>query len=232
MYFASASEHALHVHQYGDLTIRARLDSGSTVSLEVRTGYPYEQSVSLTLLDDLDDASSISLRVPEWARGTAVLSDGLERTAASGETVVIHGPRPAASPFVLQLPMPPRVTHPHPRVDAVRGQVALERGPFVLAIEDVDLPDGITVNDIAIDPSHVVPAEGGGAAASVLLTEVTAGEDAVPYGDGLPVASAPLGDPPVATFRPYFQWANRGPSTMRVWTPALADTHAPPVPNK
>ncbi|WP_372490719.1 hypothetical protein [Rathayibacter rubneri] len=24
-----------------------------------------------------------------------------------------------------------------------------------------------------------------------------------------------------AEFRPYYTWANRGPSTMRIWTPAL-----------
>jgi DUF1680 family protein len=223
MYFASASEHALHLHQYGDVTIRAQLDSGSTVSVEVRTGYPYEQSVSLTLLDDLDDESSISLRVPAWARGSAVLSDGLDRVTANGETVVITGPRPAGSPYVLHLPMPPRVTRPDPRIDAVRGQVAIERGPFVLAVEDVDLPDGVTVNDIVIDPTDIRPVEGGGAAAPMLLSHVADSEETLPYGEEFPVERTPVDDPSVATFRPYFQWANRGPSTMRVWTPALAE---------
>lgn len=223
MYFASASERALHIHQYGDVTIRAQLGSGSQVGIEVRTGYPYEQSVSLTLLDDLDAQSAVTLRVPAWARGTAVLSDGLERVAASGETVVISGPRPAGSPFVLQLPMPPRVTQPDPRIDAVRGQVAIERGPFVLAVEDIDLPDGITVNDITIDPADVRPAEGGGADVSALLTEVVGAEGTLPFGAEFPVDQKRLDDPSVVRFRPYYQWANRGPSTMRVWTPALAD---------
>ena len=231
MYFASASAHALHIHQYGDLTIRAQLDGGSTVSVEVRTGYPYEQSVSVTLLDDLDAQSSVSLRVPAWARGSAVLSDGLDRAGATGETITISGPRPAGSAFILQLPMPPRVTQPDPRIDAVRGQVAIERGPFVLTVEDVDLPDGITVNDIAIDPAVVRPAEGGGAAVSAVLTEVAGAENTLPYGAALPVDQTRLGDPSVVTFRPYYQWANRGPSTMRVWTPTL-DDHTPPRTNE
>jgi DUF1680 family protein len=146
----------------------------------------------------------------------------------SDETVVINGPRPAGSPFMLQLPMPPRVTQPHPRIDAIRGQVAIERGPFVLAVEDVDLPDGVTVNDITIDPADIRPAEGGGAAASMLLTEASAAEGTIPYADEFAVSRTPLADPSVVTFRPYYQWANRGPSTMRVWTPALADDQAPP----
>jgi DUF1680 family protein len=218
MYFASASEHGLHIHQYGDVTIHARLDSGSAVSLQVRTGYPYDESVTVTLLADLDDRSAISLRVPAWARGAAVLSDGIDRVVVSDDTVVISGPRGTGSQFELRLPMPPRVTRPHARIDAVRGQVAIERGPFVLAVEDVDLPDGITVNDIAIDPADVRPADGREALAS--------------YREELAISGTPLDEPSLVTFRPYFQWANRGPTTMRVWTPTLADDQEPRLNNQ
>jgi DUF1680 family protein len=114
--------------------------------------------------------------------------------------------------------MPPRVTRPHPRIDAVRGQVAIERGPFVLAVEDVDLPDGVTVNDIAIDPEDIRPAHGGGATAS--------------YDEEFATDPKPLDEPSVVTFRPYFQWANRGPATMRVWTPALNHDQEPRLNNK
>jgi DUF1680 family protein len=225
MYFASVSEHALHIHQYGDLTIHAQLDGGSEVSLQVRTGYPYDESVTVTLLGDLDSQSAVSLRVPAWGRGTAVLSDGLDDVEASGDTVVIKGPRSAGTPFMLRLPMPPRVTQPHPRIDAVRGQVAIERGPFVLAVEDLDLPEGVTVNDIAIDPTAVRPVDGGGAEASIVLTRATGTEETLPYGEEFAMSRTPLDGPSVATFRPYFQWANRGPATMRVWTPAVAEDH-------
>lgn len=219
-YFASASEHALHVHQYADLTVHTRLDDGSEIGLQVRTGYPNDESVSVTLLRDLDSGVAISLRVPAWARGHAVLHDGSEHVTANDETVVVHGPRPAGTRFTLTLPMAPRITRPHPRIDAIRGQVAIERGPFVLAVEDVDLPDGVTVNDIAIDPDHVRPFEDG-AQVPVLLSEVADVGGTVPYTDEVSVTETPLPGRPVATFRPYYQWANRGPSTMRVWTPTL-----------
>ena len=38
--------------------------------------------------------------------------------------------------------MPPRLTVPDPRIDAVRGCVAIERGPLVYCIETADLPAG------------------------------------------------------------------------------------------
>jgi hypothetical protein len=55
----------------------------------------------------------------------------------------------------------------------------------------------------------------------VLLTEVADVGGALPYADEVPVSETPSPGRPVATFRPYYQWANRGPSTMRVWTPTL-----------
>ena len=36
----------------------------------------------------------------------------------------------------------------HPRVDAVRGCVALARGPLVYALEQADLPEGAVLEDV------------------------------------------------------------------------------------
>ena len=157
LYFASASEDTLHLHQYADLTVDTTLGSGAPVKLQVRTGYPDAATVSVVLLGALDARSSVALRIPSWARGRAVLSTGAV-IGPDDQTVIVAGPLPAGHEVVLHLPMLPRVTRPHPRVDAIRGQVALERGPFVLAVEDIDLPEGVTVNDIAIDPDRSGPA--------------------------------------------------------------------------
>ena len=38
----------------------------------------------------------------------------------------------------LELPLAPRLTAPHPRIDAVRGCLAIERGPLVYCVEQAD----------------------------------------------------------------------------------------------
>ena len=43
----------------------------------------------------------------------------------------------------LTLPMTPRLVRADERVDAVRGCVAVERGPLVYCVEQADLPDGV-----------------------------------------------------------------------------------------
>ena len=49
--------------------------------------------------------------------------------------------------------MPVRVVVPHPRIDAVRGCVALARGPLVYCIEQADHPDDVAVEDLRLDPA-------------------------------------------------------------------------------
>jgi glycosyl hydrolase family 127 (putative beta-L-arabinofuranosidase) len=54
---------------------------------------------------------------------------------------------------VLDLPVRPRITVPDPRIDAVRGCVAVERGPIVLCAESVDLPPGADLNGLRVLPN-------------------------------------------------------------------------------
>ena len=53
----------------------------------------------------------------------------------------------AGDRIVLTLDMPVRVTEPDPRIDAVRGCVAIERGPIVYCVESADLPAGVDLED-------------------------------------------------------------------------------------
>ncbi|HZW41546.1 MAG TPA: glycoside hydrolase family 127 protein, partial [Agromyces sp.] len=134
----------------------------------------------------------------------AVLSESVhtvERNFSAGDVIE------------LRLPMEPRFSSAHPRIDAVRGQAAVERGPLVLALEDIDLPDGVDVEHVEIDPtfSPVDDIDG----AIVGLRRRTASEDEWPY----TATAAQLGELFTAKMRPYKDWANRGPSTMRVWLP-------------
>ena len=50
----------------------------------------------------------------------------------------------------LRLEMTPRWTYPDPRVDAVRGCVAIERGPLVYCFEQTDQP--ATLDEVAVIP--------------------------------------------------------------------------------
>jgi DUF1680 family protein len=113
--------------------------------------------------------------------------------------------------------------HPDPRIDAVRGTVAVEAGPLVYCLEHLEgseepHPDRFWV-DATEAPSVAAQTTVGGAPAVVVHgSEATPQPSPWPYAAGAP-EEAPTGARREATLIPYALWANRGPSTMRVWLP-------------
>jgi DUF1680 family protein len=185
-YLATTDDGGVQLHQYAPGTVTA----GGT-ALTVETEYPWDGLVRVRV-DAAPEAFTLALRVPAWAEGATVTAQGESRPADPGYVRV----EAAAGDVVeLQLPMEVRTTTAHPRVDAVRGCVAVERGPLVYAAEQAD--HDTPVDDLRIDlaaprdSTHRVDLLGG-------VTTVTAG--------GL-------------TLVPYYAWANRGPAPMRVWIP-------------
>ncbi|MFC4502658.1 MULTISPECIES: glycoside hydrolase family 127 protein [Streptomyces] len=221
-YLATVDDHGLQLHQYADAEI-----STDGLALSVRTDYPHGGSVTVRVDRTPDHPWTLSLRVPDWTRGdTAWLTapEGPRRAVTPGTATVTRVFRPGDE-IRLDLPVRPRWTAPDPRIDAVRGTLAVQRGPLVYCAESVDLPDGHEVDAIRVDAS-AAPQDGPGQAV-VAVGEVTA-HDAQP---AEPWPYRPLDTPtrPPAAERagivlvPYHSWANRGPSTMRVWLP----THGP-----
>jgi DUF1680 family protein len=221
-YFASVSDTALHLHQLGSFRIQTPLD-GHAIDVRLESGFPHEGNVTMTLLAPLPARTFLRLRIPAWARGVATASSTGPGVDIVGDEVVVSGPRPSGQTVTVTFPLEVRVVRPPAHIDAIRGQVAFERGPFVLATEDVDLPHGVTVNDIAIQPEsresvahHLrVRAVRIGGQATSSWPYVVQSEPGPPLDLEPPQPAEDL----VAVYRPYYQWGNRGPTTMRVWTP-------------
>src|SRR5438093_908212 len=124
---------------------RAVCPAAGPVELAVETGYPWSGSVEVEVVACGDAEWTLSLRVPAWARGAVV--DG--RPVAPGYTELTRRWRPGDR-VVLELDVSPRLTAPNPRIDAVRGCLALERGPVVYCFEEADLPAGADLADVAL----------------------------------------------------------------------------------
>lgn len=213
-YVATADADGVQIHQFAPSTIRTTLDDGRRVELEVRTDYPRAGAVTVVAGPEAS-TWTLSLRVPDWARGRAtVLADG-ERTVARDSTVRLTRNFQPGDEVTLELPVAPRWTWPDARIDAVRGQVAIEQGPLVLCAESVDSP-GIDLEALKVltEEPPTVRADGTVVVRAVSQAEPTEGW---PYGDVHAAAERRALDVPLV---PYNQWAERGPSTMRVWLPA------------
>ena len=216
-YFATATGDGVQLHQYGTLELSTELAAGQ-VRLRVETAYPLSGRVSVTIDEAPTDEISLSFRIPAWAIGTATatISCGALTFTASTSRLEMRRVFLPGDVVVLDLHMEPRLTWPDPRIDAVLGAVAIERGPLVLALESTDLPSGWTVNDIEVEAETLTPTERG---ARLRVHRRLPVSESWPYGSMPPKAR----DEGVeADLTPYAHWANRGPSTMRVWLPVSA----------
>ena len=220
-YLATTADGGVQLHQYATSTIRAVVQNAGPVELAVETGYPWSGSVTVDVVACGDAEWTLSLRVPAWARGAVV--DG--RPVAPGYAGLTRRWRPGDR-VVLELDVTPRLTAPNPRIDAVRGCLALERGPVVYCFEAGDLPAGADLADVALQPEPA-PADNGplaplGGVPGVSVAGAVrdlAGWGQIEYVDVRELPRDGAATPARLLAVPYFAWANRGDGGMRVWLP-------------
>src|SRR6185312_822901 len=100
--------------------------------------YPDDGAVDITVTDASPAERELSLRVPAWAAGATLTENGATRPVSPGLVRVARRFTPGET-LALDLPVRPRWTFPDPRIDAVRGCVAVESGPLVMCAESIDL---------------------------------------------------------------------------------------------
>jgi uncharacterized protein len=218
--------------QYAAGDLRVVLDDG-VLALRVTTEYPHDGRVQVEVVAAPEQPVTLRLRVPHWADGARLTGpDGTTIAVRPGWVTVGAATLAAGAVVSLDLPVTPRLTWPDPRVDAVRGTVAVERGPLVLALESVDLPDGVALDQVRLDPAVAPRAQGDGAVVRAHAVALPGGGAGTPpFASGARGADSPETrggagpdddggsvalDLPLV---PYHRWAERGPSTMRVFIP-------------
>lgn len=225
-YVATQTQNGLQMQQYAAVDITADLQHGR-VHLRTQTDYPWQGGVMLTVNETPGASWRLSLRVPGWCPNPRLLINGERAPAHVGGNgyVDIERPWQVNDKIELDLPMPPRLTVAHPRVDPTRGCVAIERGPLVYCLESNDLPPGVNVMDVALarEPhAEVIWRDDVLNGVAVIKAH---GYEVTPLGwqDHL---YRPLGSHTLSARRsialtaiPYFAWDNRGLSAMRVWIP-------------
>jgi len=226
-YITTATPSGLQVHQFLPARVRVTLAAGD-VDLEVVTDYPVSGAVLLRILAAPGGEWELALRIPGWAGSATVAVNGTTDAGTDARGYRVFRRAWAAGDEVrLDLPVEPRLTVAHPAADALRGTVAVERGPVVYALESPDNGE-LDLGSVVLDadaPLTVVPADLFGRTVPVIDA---AGVSAT-HPDWPATGYATLGSPAAEAgavehrvtlrFIPYALWANRGPSTMRVHVP-------------
>lgn len=210
-YIYSRTEDMLLVNLY----IESKTDvkfSGTTFHLEQITDYPREGKVKLKVTPDKPASLKIRFRVPHWLSGQFmpgglytyeddaspvinVTVNGEHIEYIGNQDLVIEREWETGDEIEVDFPMRVRMVKADPRVENNRDKLAVVRGPVVYAAEGID-NEG-SAFDITLDDKETFATTG---MPGMLDRVIGIRSDRI-------------------TLIPYFSWANREPSDMRVWIP-------------
>lgn len=220
----SLSDNGVVVNLYGGNRLDTKLLDGSTLKLIQDTQYPWNGAVKITVEECRDTPMEIMLRIPGWAERAKILVNGKDASvqAKAGTYATIQRTWQAGDVATLDMPMDIKLMEGHPRIEEIRNQIAIKRGPIVYCIESPDLPAGTGILDVYLPENSNLTAQhrpdflGG---VTSISGEVVLREDKK---DGMYRAvDQPKWKTVKTQFVPYYSWCNRGRSEMTVFMPMI-----------
>jgi DUF1680 family protein len=216
-----ASRDAVYVHLYGDSECQARI-GGADVSLRQATEYPWQEKVVIHVDPAKPQRFALMLRIPGWCRAKAAK---IRRNGKAVSFKIVKGYARidavwnAGDRVELTLPMPVEQVESHPSVRMNCAKVALQRGPVVYCLEEVDNGRGLA--DIAISKDAkfsikpIKPEKSLGSALS--LSTMAQRRDPREWNGALYRATRTRAKKVRIKAVPYCLWNNRGDGEMVVW---------------
>jgi len=197
---------------------------GSLLQVRQETDYPWQGAIKIEVEACKNDPFEILLRIPDWCTDASIRLNGetVDEEIISGNYFRLLRPWRPGDIIFLDLSMPVQLIEGHPRIEEVRNQVAIKRGPMVYCIESPDLPAETDNVDVYISGSTEFKIEH---AFDQLAGVTTIVADVLIRKDKKSGLYRPLGTPHFekhsVRFVPYFAWSNRGTSEMTVFLPLV-----------
>ncbi|MGY6647539.1 glycoside hydrolase family 127 protein [Wenyingzhuangia sp. IMCC45574] len=225
----SLAENGVAVNLYGGNKLNTKLLDGSKISLTQESNYPWDGDVKITVNKAKRDAFNVMLRIPGWANGTTVKVNG-QVTAVkvvAGEFATIYRKWRKGDTITLDFPMEVYFVEGHSRIEEVRNQVAVKRGPVVYCLETVDLPkdtkivDAYITGDVNALKAEYKPNFLGGL--TTISGELLIRKD-TPSSNMYHKVSKPKLEKYQTQLVPYYSWSNRNKgkeSGMTVFLPVV-----------
>ena len=198
---------------------RGELDvDGRRVVLQQTTAYPWDGTVTLTVEPAAPATFAVALRIPGWCRSARLKVNGRSVPVRVDKGYARLVRRWAAGDRIdLSMPMPVERIEANPHVRQDAGRVALQRGPVVYCLEEVD--NGRDLSDLVLPLSAKLttkfePSLLGGV---VIVKGKAQRRDSAPWTGRLYGKDATPRRSVAIKAIPYAVWANREPGEMLVW---------------
>ena len=197
-YIYASSDDALWVNLYIGNTGQIRIGE-TDILLTQETDYPWDGSVKLTISTSLPLEKEIRLRIPNWCKTYDLSINGKRINVSEEKGYAVIKDWKSQDVIALDMDMPVEIVAADPHVKENFGKRAIQRGPLVYCMEEIDNP--VYFDQIQLSPSTTFQT----AFASDIL-------------NGIKTIKT-NGRAQSATFIPYYAWDNRKAGKMRVWIP-------------
>ncbi len=230
-YVYSLSPDTLWVNLYAGTDLDTKWTDGMHIKLRQETDYPWSGAVKLTIADAPAKETTLKLRIPGWlhagAAKLAVNGQPLDTALTPGTYADVKRTWKAGDVITLDLAFKPVLLESNPLVEETTDQLAVRCGPLVYCVESNDLPDGVSLTDVALalDEPHrqfIAQRDQIGNAKLVTLTVPAFARQRSAWSPNQLYREAPA--PTAKEFPlklvPYYAWGNRGDTEMSVWLPS------------
>ena len=226
-YIYSSSRDGVYLNLYHNSELDWHLEDGTPLKVTQTTNYPWTGDVKVTVTPAHATEFTLYVRWPGWAPSVDVQVNGQAFSLANahkGMFIPITRTWNAGDTVTLNLALQPVMMAANPRLTDDFGRVAVQRGPLVYALEQID-QNGAVLSDVFLKGNGTFTVEyrkdllGGIAELKVggFVAERSVGDEPLyqPYGAG---ASRPKRMVNL-TFIPYYTIGSRETTPMQVWTP-------------
>ena len=216
-YAYGQSGRTLFVHLFTDGDVSFKLGR-ENVKLVQKTDYPWHENVKIEVKPDSPRRFRLAVRIPGWCRNPKLKLNG--RSVALAKLLnkgyaVIDRTWQTGDRVELLLPMPVERVYTPVDVRMDVGRVALQRGPVVYCLEEVDNGKRLNAIELPRDATLKVKAGSIGDVAAPLIH--ARGERLEGYDNAGLSTKAPVAKKTKLVAVPYHLWANRGEGEMLVW---------------
>jgi DUF1680 family protein len=230
-YFYSTSKDGLYLHLYDNSRLDWHLEDGTGIKVLQKTNYPWDGATEITVIPAKPMEFTFYIRIPGWSDGTQVNINGNPVSGATpGQYLALRRSWSSGDIINVKFNMAPQVLQANARVVDDYGRVAVQRGPLIYCLEQLDQPEGVPLYDISLDLRQKSSSQfheefqsdllGG----IVVVKHLGAANEKSSSGSKLYypyTTNRTQARQLELRFIPYYAWANRTSTPMQVWTPIL-----------
>ncbi len=217
-YIYTTSSDQINVHLYLSNQSDIKLVTGN-VKITQKTDYPFEGNINISLNMGASNTFTLALRIPAWSDSYSLkLNDKMVDCEIADGYAKITQEFKNDDVVVLELDMKPFKIKSNPQLRYNAGKVALQRGPIVYCLEEIDNSDMLTDIEL-INGSPIEIVQGSGIYESIPLLKTKGFRSNSEWNNELYKKTNLVNNKKIIDVlaTPYFMWNNRGVGELLVW---------------